>query len=85
MYYDNNFFDQSDLEDALSRGCEIEFLYNDKKYSITHIDTGIAITEFYNEDSERIYSSAKEALEYEIDGKRLKDIISEMKVVDRSF
>ena len=85
MNYDNNFFDKNDLEDALNRGCEVEFLYNRKKYSITHIDTGIVITEFYNEASERIYSSAKEALEYEIDGKSLKDIISEMKIIDRSF
>jgi hypothetical protein len=41
--------------------------------------------EFYNENSEKTYFDAKKVLEYEIDGKLLKDIISEMKIIDRSF
>ena len=85
MKYDSNFYDERDLVDCLNRGCEVEFLYNDKKYSITHTDEGISITEFYNEDSEKTYSNAEKALEYEIDGKFLKDIIFEMKIIDRSF
>jgi len=85
MKYDNNFYDERDLVDCLNRGCEVEFLYNDKKYSITHAEEGISIIEFYNEDSEKTYSNAEQALEYEIEGKILKDIISEMKVIDRSF
>ena len=83
--YDNNFFDSCDLVECLNRGCEVEFLYNDKKYSITHTNKGISITEFYNEESERTYHNALQALEYEIDGKKLKDIITKMKVIDRSF
>ena len=83
--YDNNFFDDRDLVECLSRGCEVEFLYNKKKYSITHTDTGISIIEFNNEDSEKTYADGWQALEYEIDDKKLKDIIGEMKVIDRSF
>ena len=82
MKYDNNFYDERDLVDCLNRGCEVEFLYNDKKYSITHAEEGISIIEFYNEDSEKTYSNAEQALEYEIEGKILKDIISEIKNVD---
>lgn len=85
MKYDNNFNNVHDLVDCLNRGCEVEFLYNNKKYSITHIDEGISVMEFYNEDSEKTYSDAKKVLEYEIDGKLLKDIIPEMKIIDRSF
>lgn len=85
MKYDNNFYDERDLVDCLNRGCEVEFLYNDKKYSITHAEEGISIIEFYNEDSEKTYSTAEQALEYEIEGKMLKDIIHEMKITDRSF
>lgn len=85
MKYDNNFYDERDLVDCLNRGCEVEFLYNDKKYSITHADGGISIIEFYNEDSEKTYSTAEQSLEYEIEGKMLKDIIHEMKITDRSF
>lgn len=85
MDYDNNFYDERDLIDCLKRGCEVEFLYNKKKYSITHPAKGISIIEFYNENSEQIYPNAEEALEYRIGDKSLKDIISDMKVIDRSF
>lgn len=84
--YDNNFFDAQDLIEALKRGCEVEFIYKENKYSITHLGEGkILIGEFYNSDSERIYADANQVLEYEIEDKKLKDIISTMKVIDRSF
>ena len=85
MIFDNNFNNAYDLVDCLNRGCEVEFLYNNKKYSITHVDEGISVMEFYNEDSEKTYSDAKKVLEYKINGKLLKDIISEMKIINRSF
>ena len=85
MKFDNGFYDEHDLVDCLNRGCEIEFLYNAKKYSITHTTEGISIIEFYNENSEKTYENAKGLLEYKIDGKLLKNIIPEMKIIDRSF
>ena len=85
MTYDNNFFDEKDLIECLNRGCEVEFLYDDKKYSITHTDNEICITEFYNEESERFYTDAHQAMEYMIGDKQLKDIIQDMKIIDRSF
>ena len=78
MNYDNNFYNEHDLIDCLNRGCEVEFSYNEKMYSITHTSEGISITEFYNEDSEKTYSDALTALSYEIDGKPVRDIISKM-------
>ena len=85
MIFDNNFNNAYDLVDCLNRGWEVEFLYNNKKYSITHVDEGISVMEFYNEDSEKTYFDAKKVLEYKINGKLLKNIISEMKIIDRSF
>ena len=85
MKYDNNFYDDRDFVDCLNRGCEVEFLYNKKKYSITHTNSGISIIEFYNESSERTYPNAERILEYEIEGKSLKSIIPKMKILDRSF
>jgi hypothetical protein len=85
MKYDNNFCDAGDLLENLKRGCEIEFIYKRKKYSITHVESGICIMEFYNEDSEKIYPTAEQCLEHEISGKRLNDIINEMKIIERSF
>ena len=85
MDYDNNFYDERDLVDCLNRGCEVEFLYNKKKYSITHTEKGISIIEFYNENSEQTYQNAEEVLEYRLGDKLLKDIIPNMKIIDRSF
>ena len=85
MKYDNGFYDDRDLIDSLNRGCEIEFLYEGKKYSITHTGNGISIIEFYNEDSEKTYATAELLLKHNFNGKALKDIISEMKIIDRSF
>lgn len=42
--FDNNFFDDRDLVECLNRGCEVEFMYNDKKHSITHVNDGMSIT-----------------------------------------
>lgn len=43
------------------------------------------MAEFNNLKSEKTYSNAWNALEYPIGEKRLKDIISDMLVIDRSF
>lgn len=83
--YDNNFINEYDLVECLNRGCEVEFLYNEKKYSITHTKNGVSITEFNIEDSERTFPNGCEALEYRIGNKKLKDIIPDMKIIDRSF
>ena len=85
MKFDTNFYDAHDLIECLNRGCEIEFMYNGRKYSITHTKSGISITEFYNENSEKNYAAAEQLLEHTIGKKAIKDIISEMKIIDRSF
>lgn len=82
---EKNFDDINELIDCLKRGCEVEFLYGGKMYSITHTEFGISITEFYNEESERTYGSVQDALEYQFGTKSLKDIIFEMDVIERSF
>lgn len=83
--YDNNFYDEKDLVECLNRGCEVKFLYNGKKYSITHTDKGISVIEFNNQASEKTYATSNAALMYEIDGKKLKDIIAKMKVATGRF
>ncbi|MFI3326965.1 MAG: hypothetical protein R3Y35_12470 [Clostridia bacterium] len=83
--YDNSFNNEEDLLECLERGCEVEFEYNKKSYSITHIDEKIIVCEFYNEESEKIYSNPKDALSYSIEGLYLKDIINKIKILSRSF
>ncbi len=84
--YDNNFLSEIDMIECLERGCEVEFLYNTKKYSITHTPSDeISVIEYGNIDSEKTYSNAKDAMTYPIGDKYLKDIINDMKIIDRSF
>ncbi|MBE6899476.1 MAG: hypothetical protein E7479_02255 [Ruminococcaceae bacterium] len=74
-----------ELYDNISRGGEIEFNYNNKHYSITHIEQGIIVMEAYNDDSEQIYSQSEEVGEYIIQGKKLKDILDEIIITFRCF
>lgn len=84
--YDNNFSSEPDMIECLERGCEIEFLYHKKQYSITHTPLNeISIIEYGNLESEKTYSTAKEVISYPIENRCLKDIINDMKIIDRSF
>ena len=82
--YENPFYDAEDLIEFLSRGCEVEFLYGGKKYSITHSAEGeVIVTEFYNEDSCRLYPNGRQALNYKLGDKKIKDVIADMKILVR--
>lgn len=84
--YDTSFHDANDLLDCLERGCEVEFDYLQKIYSITHIENNqLLICEFYNEASEMIYGSIEDLFNHTISGKILKDIVSDLKIISRSF
>jgi len=83
--YEPDFVDEAELIDSLRRGGDVEFLYNGKKYSITPYNGSICVCEFYNEASEKIYADPAEAVGYEIEGKRIGDILQDMKVLFRSL
>lgn len=80
------FLNENDMIDCLKRGCEVEFTYKSKKYSIIHtLEDEISITEYNNIASERTYKTAEEAMKYPFGNKFLRDIIGKMKIIDRSF
>jgi len=83
--YDNNFSNIEDFMDCLSRGCEVEFIYKNRIYSITHDQKKIIVYEVNNESSEKEYDDSIAALKYQIDDKFLADILSEMKITFRTF
>ena len=87
--YDENFADADDFIDCFNRGCELEFLYNGKHYSVTPFASDnqrkISVMEAYNEDSEVEYDTPREALNYPVGDKRLGDILQEMKIIDRTL
>lgn len=84
--YDASFHNANDLLECLKRGCEVEFEYLTKTYSITHIENSqLVICEFYNEESEMIYETPEDLFDYIIEDKILKNIVSDLKIISRSF
>ncbi|MCL2739835.1 MAG: hypothetical protein FWE47_01385 [Oscillospiraceae bacterium] len=68
------------------RGGELEFIYNGHVYWTTMSGNGKRIAyEAYNEESIREYNTPQEVLEHEIEEKKLKDILFDIEVTDRSF
>lgn len=96
-----NFKTISDFRFCMEYHGEVEFLYNGQSYSITHpeglinVGEGYYIKEdvCYNAESHqecvdwkgKQYNTADEALEYMIDGERLRDIVTKIKVVVRTI
>ncbi len=85
----DNFKSFEELIYNIQRGGEVEFVYNNKKYSITHVIEGnenqIHLLEHYNYDSLVIYKNPNEIGEYLINERKLKDIVTEIEVTFRCF
>jgi len=65
---------------------EVEFVWNDRIYSITHRASGeIGISEAYKQETEKLCKDADEVLEYLVDGTRLREIITQVEVTDRTI
>lgn len=69
----------------MERGCEVEFLYDEKVYSITQRQNRIIICEAYHEATEKEYDHPAAALDYKIGDKKLKEILFDMKIIFRSI
>ena len=75
----------SDFKMCMNRGGEVEFEWNNRYYSITHPDGLIYIGEEYKEETAKEYKTVDEALEHVIDGQKLREIITQVKVWDRTI
>ena len=71
--------------DNISRGGEVEFEYDGKQYSITHSEEGIHVMQFNNYSTEKVYKVPYEIIAYQINGKSLDTILSELTVTFRCF
>ena len=80
-----NFESISDFKWCMKCGGEVEFLYNGKTFDIVHDPDAIAIYEAKKGETEKLCKDANEVLEYVIDGVRLRDIITEVRVVMRTI
>ena len=78
-----------ELFETLTRGNEIEFIYNGVSYyllPVWHFDKiiGYRIGIGYS-DNENIYDDENNLENHVIEGKKIKDIVSELKITFRCF
>ena len=83
---ENQFVSISDFKWCLDRGGKTEFDYHGKTYGVGKAPEGMfSIWQINNSDSEKLYPSSDQLLEYIIDGKRLREIIKEIDVDYRTI
>ena len=81
----NRFQTISDFKWCMKQGGEVGFSYNCNLYGVSHYKTQIIVYKADDVDSTVYYDTADEALEYIIDGVRLRDIITKTEVFDRTI
>lgn len=69
----------------IERGGEIAFVFHNQIYSITHHDDKVSISRAYDESTDQGFYSVGELLEYEIEGKKIVDLITDLEICDRQF
>lgn len=77
----------SDFKWCVIHGGEIEFVWKDKIYSITH-DTNkqIGISQIYRQDTEEVYENVDQLLTYTLEtGEKLNDIITRAEISSRTL
>ena len=83
---ENRFKTISEFKWCLYCGGEIAFSWHGKEYSVTHRDTGeIGITEAYKQETEKLCKDADEVLDVLIDGMKLREIITQAEVTERTI
>ena len=87
LYEDpQNFADADEFIDCFERGCEAQFTYAGKMYSVTHAqDDRIVVCESYKKGTAYYYDSPQAALDHLIEGKRIGSILQEMEMIKRTL
>lgn len=75
-----NYFDSvEEFLNSIIRGSEIEFIFNNKNYSITYPESNVCLIQIGNENSAVIFKHIDDLLDYKIDQKMIRNIITEIK------
>ena len=82
---ENRFETISEFKWCVDCGGEVEFEWKETLYTITHPEGMINISEAWKPETEQWCATADEALEYMIDGVRLRDIITQVEVKARTI
>ena len=83
---ENRFKTISEFKWCMHDGGEVAFVWQGKEYSVTHCASGeIGISEAYKQETEKLCKDADEVMEYLVDGVRLREIITQVEVTDRTI
>ena len=82
----NRFTTISDFKTCMKWHGEVEFIWKETLYNITHRSNGkISISMAYREDTEKLCDTADEVFEYMLGSDRLRDVITSVTVLDRTI
>ena len=83
----DNFVSIGDFERSLSWGAEIEFEWKGVLYGVIRYGTDHKITIYQcgHPETEKVCETAEEALEYMVGEDRLRDVITQVRVVERTI
>ena len=81
-----NFETISEFKRSINWGAEIEFEWNGITYGVVRYGTDNKITIYIvnRPETEKVYETADDALEYMVGQDRLRDVITQVRVVARS-
>lgn len=71
--------------DNMHRGGEVEFLFNNKRYSITRTGAMMCLIEIGHRKSEKVFCEINELLDHKIEDQRVRDIITIIEPYFRCF
>ena len=78
----NRFETISEFKECLIRGGEIEFSWNGTNYTVGSYGDKISIAEFNQQDTEKLCDTPDEVLEYMVGTDRLRDVITQVAVLE---
>ena len=81
----NRFKTISEFKECLIRGGEIEFQWNGTNYAVSSYSGKIGISEAYRQDTEKLCDTPDEVLEYMVGNDCLRDVITQVTVLERTI
>ena len=80
----NRFVSISDFKECMRWHGEVEFMWNNVIYNITYYNGKIGISHSRLQRTEKLCDTADEVLEYMVGSDRLRDVITQVTVLDRT-
>lgn len=81
----NRFETISEFKECLIRGGEVEFHWNGINYTVSSYFGKSGISEAYRQDTEKLCDTPDKVLEYMVGNDRLRDVITQVAVLERTI